>query len=34
MRELFRAYSRRRRFANAQRFVEAGKDCLDPGERI
>jgi hypothetical protein len=29
MRELFRAYSRRRRFANAQLLVEAGKDCLD-----
>ena len=33
-RQLFRAYSRRRRFANAQLLVEAGKDCLDAGERI
>src|SRR5207245_5804893 len=34
MRELFRAYRRRRRFANAQRLVEAGKDGLDAGELI
>src|SRR5258705_12789932 len=32
--ELFRAYRRRRRFANAQGLIEAGKDCLDAGERI
>src|SRR5262245_41430137 len=34
LRELFRAYRRRRRFANAQLLVEAGKDCLDADERI
>src|SRR5215475_12014130 len=34
MRELFRAYSCRRRFANAQRLVETGKDCLRADERI
>src|SRR5437660_4235909 len=34
MRQLLRAYSRRRRFANAQLLVEAGKDCLDADERI
>jgi hypothetical protein len=34
MRQLFRAYGRRRRFANAQLLVEAGKDCLDADERI
>src|SRR5271166_4778668 len=34
MRELFRAYSRCRRFANAQLLVEAGKDCLDADKRI
>src|ERR1043166_9501479 len=34
MRQLFGAYSRSRRFANAQRLVEAGKDCLDADERI
>src|SRR5258706_12186393 len=34
MRELFRANRRRRRFANAQLLVEAGKDCLDADERI
>src|SRR5439155_24548535 len=34
MRQLFRAYSRSRRFANAQLLVEAGKDCLDADERI
>src|ERR1700674_762257 len=34
MRELFRAYRRRRRFASAQLLVEAGKDCLDADERI
>src|SRR6202044_1876693 len=34
MRELFRAYSRRRRFADAQFLVEAGQHCLDAGERI
>src|SRR5262249_31580122 len=34
MRELFRAYSRRRRFANAQLLVEAGEDCLDADECI
>src|SRR5947209_3452824 len=32
--ELFRAYRRRRRFANAQLLVEAGKDGLDAGERV
>jgi hypothetical protein len=32
--ELFRAYSRRCRFANAQLLIEAGKDCLDADERI
>src|SRR5262249_16829781 len=34
MRELFRAYCRCRRLANAQLLVEAGKDCLDADERI
>src|SRR6202023_3402160 len=34
MRQLFRAYSRRRRVANAQLLVEAGKDCIDADERI
>src|ERR1700747_1650609 len=34
MRQLFRAYSRRGRFADAQLLVEAGKDCLDADERI
>src|SRR3989441_9007876 len=34
MRQHFRAYRRRRRFANAQLLVEAGKDCLDADERI
>src|SRR6266566_5275378 len=34
MRELFRAYGRRRRVANAQFLVEAGKDGLDADERI
>src|SRR5215813_5079742 len=34
MRELFRAYCRRRRFAKAQLLVEAGKDCLDADEHI
>src|SRR5262249_23728542 len=34
MRELFRANRRRRRLANAQLLVEAGKDCLDADERI
>src|SRR5262249_25518192 len=34
MRELFRAYGRRRRLAGAQLLVEAGKDRLDAGERI
>src|SRR5271166_4166728 len=34
MRELFRAYRRRRRLADAQLLVEAGKDCLDADERI
>src|SRR5262249_4497062 len=34
MRELFRAYRRRRRFADAQLLVEAGKDCVDAHERI
>src|SRR5262252_5898547 len=34
MRELLRAYGRRRRFADAQRLVEAGKDCLDADEGI
>src|ERR1700722_298154 len=34
MRELFRAYRRRRRFSGAQLLVEAGKDRLDAGERI
>src|SRR5262252_5986722 len=34
MRQLFRAYRRRRRSAKAQLLVEAGKDCLDAGEHI
>src|SRR5207342_3112442 len=34
MLQLFRAYSRRGRFDNAQLLVEAGKDCLDADERI
>src|ERR1700693_5319109 len=34
MRELFRAYSRRCRFADAQLLVEAGQDGLDADERI
>ena len=34
VRELFRAYRRRRRLAGAQLLIEAGKDCLDAGERI
>src|SRR5262249_3823797 len=34
MRELLRADGRRRRFANAQLLVEAGKDCLEADERI
>src|ERR1700722_1019032 len=34
MRELFRAYRRRRRFANAHLLVEAGKDGLDADQRI
>src|SRR5580698_1485721 len=34
MRELLRAYRCRGRFARAQLFVEAGKDCLDAGERV
>src|SRR5437868_15084674 len=34
MRQLFRAYRRRRRLADAQLLVEAGKDCLDADERI
>ena len=34
MRELLRAYRRRRRFADAQLFVEAGKDRLDADKRI
>src|SRR6476620_7637924 len=34
IRQLFRAYSRRCRFANAQLLVEAVKDCLDADERI
>ena len=34
MRELFRAYGCRRRFANAQLLVETGKDCLRADERI
>src|SRR4029453_15726333 len=34
MRQLLRAYGRRRRFADAQLLVEAGKDGLDAGEHI
>src|SRR5712691_12472571 len=34
MRQLLGAYRRRRRFANAQLLVEAGKDRLDADERI
>src|SRR5262249_21015682 len=34
MRQFFRAYRRRRRFADAQLLVEAGEDCLDADERI
>src|ERR1700729_429187 len=34
MREFFRAYGRRGRFADAQLLVEAGKDGLDADERI
>src|SRR5262249_55616157 len=34
MRQLFRAYRRRRRLACAQLLVEAGQDSLDPDERI
>src|SRR5262245_61682645 len=34
MRELLRAYRRRRRFADAELLVEAGKDGLDADERI
>jgi len=34
MRQLFRAYGRRRRFADTQLLVEPGKDGLDAGDRI
>src|SRR5689334_18541601 len=34
MRELFRAYSCRRGFADAQFLVEAGEDCRDADQRI